>query len=155
VDYLGCRARSLAIDRKQLYLASISGGNLHAANIDIATDNLCSVRCDRFVCCQSCREIDLDHVFWRWLASNDRSMRSDLLLRTSCGLRMTDDIRFPARLLCQIFDQEREVELQLRIFLNHSQFQPCREVLTRSGMGGRLPALIISQIYPRSNFLSK
>jgi hypothetical protein len=49
--------------------------------------------------------------------------------------------------------EERRVEFNLRSILDDSQFLTYRQVLTKWGMGERLQAMIISQIYPLENFL--
>jgi transposase len=92
-------------------------------------------------------------LFWRWLAGRAKSARYDNIMASSCGLGLTDDIRFAANMLVEIFQREQIVELELRSYLNHPQFAPYRAVLGKYGIGERGQALIISQIYPFSNYL--
>jgi transposase len=92
-------------------------------------------------------------LFWKWLAGRARSAKYDRLYESTCGLGIPDDLRFAAGMLVEVLQRERVVELELRSFLNHPQFLPYREVLSRYGMGERVQALIISQIYPLSNYL--
>jgi hypothetical protein len=74
-------------------------------------------------------------------------------MRDSCGLGINEDIRFAAKMLVEVSQRERIVELELRSYLNHPQFARYRAVLSKYGMGERVQALIISQIYPFSNYL--
>ena len=92
-------------------------------------------------------------LFWRWLAGSAKSARYDLLLSNTAGLGITPDLRFAAEMLVKVFHQEQIVDLELRSYLDHPQFAPYRAVLKDYGMGDRVQALIISQIYPLSNYL--
>jgi transposase len=93
-------------------------------------------------------------LFWRWLAGEANSKKYDQLLAESIGSGITRAMQVEARLLSQVLEEERTIEHELSIVLQDPQFRPYRAVMTRYGMGLRTQAMIISQIYPISNFLS-
>lgn len=94
-------------------------------------------------------------LFWRWVAGTGKSLKYDRQMSESIGSGITDEMRLEAKLLVMVQTEERRVEFNLRSILDDSQFAPYRQVLTNWGMGERLQAMIISQIYPIENFLGE
>jgi hypothetical protein len=92
-------------------------------------------------------------LFWRWVAGTGKSLKYDRQMKESIGSGITDEMRLEAKLLCMVQEEERRIEFNLRSILDDSQFAPYRQVLTKWGMGERLQAMFISQIYPIENFL--
>ncbi len=93
-------------------------------------------------------------LFWRWLAGVGKSSRYDELYRHTVGLKLTDHTRSQARLLVEVLQIESKIELELRALLNDPRFGPYRTVMSRYGLGDRVSALIISQVYPIQNYLT-
>jgi hypothetical protein len=89
------------------------------------------------------------------VAGTRKSLRYDKELKESIGSGITDEMRLEAKLLCMVQAEERRIEFNLRSILDDSQFLPYRNVLTKWGMGERLQAMFISQIYPIENFLNE
>jgi Transposase len=94
-------------------------------------------------------------LFWGWLAGTRKSIRYDLELSKSIGSGITPEMRLEAKLLCMVQGEERRIEFELRSTLDASQFDPYRQVMKRYGMGERVQAMLISQIYPLDNFLDE
>lgn len=94
-------------------------------------------------------------LFWRWLAGKARSARYDRELSESIGSGITADMKFEARLLCQLQLEQQRVENELRSILDAPQFLPYRQVMKKYGMGEKYQAMLISQIYPLENFLDE
>jgi transposase len=92
-------------------------------------------------------------LFWGWLAGTRKSLKYDLQLKESVGSGITIEMKFEARLLVQVQAEERRIEHELRSILDDSQFAPYRQVLKKYGMGEKVQAMLISQIYPIDNFL--
>jgi Transposase IS116/IS110/IS902 family len=64
-------------------------------------------------------------------------------------------MRLEAKLLVMVQAEERRIEYELRSLLDDSQFAPYRKVMKIYGMGEKVQAMIISQIYPIENFLDE
>jgi hypothetical protein len=92
-------------------------------------------------------------IFWRWVAGTGSSSKYDRQMEESIGSGITDEMRMEAKLMVMVQTEEQRVTFNLRSILDDSQFAPYRQVLSRWGMGERLQAMIISQIYPLENFL--
>jgi transposase len=92
-------------------------------------------------------------LFWRWVAGMGKSLKYDRESTESLGSGITDEMRLEAKLMVMVQIEEQRVTFNLRSILDDSQFAPYRQVLTKWGMGERLQAMIISQIYPLENFL--
>lgn len=95
------------------------------------------------------------NLFWRWLAGNARSARYDRELSESIGSGITADMKFEARLLCQLQLEQQRIENELRGILDAPQFLPYRQVMKKYGIGEKVQAILISQIYPIENFLDE
>lgn len=92
-------------------------------------------------------------LFWRWLAGEAKSVKYEAELATTCGMGITEQTRKYAGLLCEILQQEGEIELKLRGYLADPRFTPYRQVFAQFGFGERVESLILSQIYPIENYL--
>lgn len=94
-------------------------------------------------------------LFWRWLASEAKSKRYDDELKKTCGAGLNDHIRFAAKQLYNINQQEEILERELRECLSDVRFLPYRKVMAVYGFGERTQALLISQVYPLENYLGE
>lgn len=94
-------------------------------------------------------------LFWRWLAGEAKSKRYDNALANTCGLGLTESTREHARLLVQLFPRQQKLTTELRELLKDKRFRPYRKVFAKYGFGEKLEAILISHIYPLSNFLGE
>jgi transposase len=94
-------------------------------------------------------------LFWGWLAGVRKSLKYDLELAGSIGSGITVEMKFEAKLLVQVQAEERRIGYELRSILDDSQFEPYRQVMKKYGMGEKVQAMLISQIYPIENFLDE
>jgi hypothetical protein len=92
-------------------------------------------------------------LFWRWVAGTGKSLKYDRQMEDSIGSGITPEMRLEAKLLVMVQAEERRVEFELRSILDDSQFDPYRKVMRKYGMGERVQAMLISQIFPIDNFL--
>jgi transposase len=92
-------------------------------------------------------------LFWGWLAGTRKSLKYDRALQDSIGSGITPEMRLEAKLLCMVQGEERRIEFELRSLLDACQFDPYRKVMKKYGMGEKVQAMLISQIYPIENFL--
>lgn len=99
-------------------------------------------------------KVDSDcRLFWRWLAGESKSLRYDAELQNSCGLGLTEDIQFAAKLIVEIHRREELIEKEIRALIQDDRFTPYRKVFARYGFGQRTEALILSQLFPLANYL--
>jgi transposase len=109
---------------------------------------------DLAYCLPECQNVGTDaRLFWGWLAGERKSIKYDTILAASVGLGLTEDVKIAAKALYANMLREKHVELELIEIIKDPQFTPYRTVLTRYGFGQRGQAMIISQIFPLSNFL--
>ncbi len=94
-------------------------------------------------------------LFWRWVAGTGKSLKYDRQMEESIGSGISEEMRMEAKLMVMVQGEEHRIEFKLRSILDDSQFVPYRQVLTKWGMGERLQAMFISQIYPIDNFLGE
>jgi transposase len=94
-------------------------------------------------------------LFWGWLSGTRKSLKYDIELSESIGSGITLEMRFEAKLLVQIQAEERRIEFELRSLLDDFQFDAYRQVMKKYGMGEKVQAMLISQIYPIENFLDE
>ena len=92
-------------------------------------------------------------LFWGWLAGERHSVKYDNLLKRSAGSGLTVETQLAAKMLCQIQERERVLERSLRQLIVDPRFSAYRRVFARFGFGQRVEAIILSQIYPFSNYL--
>jgi transposase len=94
-------------------------------------------------------------LLWAWLAGEKRSLKYDRLLAKSVGLGVCDTVRLHAQRICHLQREEVAIERELIQLLNALEFIPYRKVFSIFGFGLGLQAILISQIYPLSNYLDK
>ena len=94
-------------------------------------------------------------LLWGWLAGERQSKRYDHLYKNTVGLGLTNTVTHHAQRLCNLQGEEQAIETELQILLADPKFQLYREVFNRFGFGLRLTAVLLSQIYPLSNYLGE
>lgn len=92
-------------------------------------------------------------LFWRWVAGDANSLRYDAELAVSVGIGLTTEIQNMAKVLNSLLLEERRVFAELVTMLHNPDYAPYRRVMSRFGMGDRTQAVLISQIFPLTNFL--
>jgi transposase len=96
---------------------------------------------------------DLPPLLWGWIAGERNSARYDRLYDLSVGSGLTDEIRFAAKMYCDLALQERKVEAELAdLIKTDMRFLPYRKVFARFGLGIRAQGIILSQIFPIQNY---
>lgn len=92
-------------------------------------------------------------VFWGWLAGERHSKRYDLIYDKTVGLGLQTETYNSAKLIWELKRREQVLELEMRCLMKDSRFLSYRKVFAQFGFGERVEALILSQIYPLSNYL--
>lgn len=92
-------------------------------------------------------------LFWGWLAGRRRSQRYDRALASSIGLGLQCETRQAASMIVELATREAVIARRLRDLLKDIRFTRYRQVFARFGFGERTEALVLSQIYPLSNYL--
>jgi transposase len=92
-------------------------------------------------------------LFWRWLAGDANSLRYDAELAETIGIGLTIEIQNMAKMLNSLLSEERRVYAELVTMLHNPDYEPYRRIMSRFGMGDRTQAVLISQIFPITNFL--
>lgn len=92
-------------------------------------------------------------VFWGWLTGERKSVRYDNLYKGTVGSGIQTETRNSAKLINELQQRERTLELEMRSLMRDQRFNPYRKVFARFGFGERVEALILSQIYPLENYL--
>ncbi|MGL5923865.1 IS110 family transposase, partial [Chroococcidiopsis sp.] len=96
---------------------------------------------------------------WGWLAEERPSSYFDRLWAGSVardfGLEITVFTRAQAARICNLERQQDAIEQQIEQLLAHPQFDVYHTVFDRFGMGLRVRTLLLSHIYPLSDFLSR
>lgn len=99
-------------------------------------------------------QVGLDAVvFWGWLAQERRSKKYDDLYTQTVGLGLKAETRNAARMICELARREMLLELEMRNLMQDSRFTQYRKVFAQFGFGQRVEALLLSQIYPLTNYL--
>jgi transposase len=101
------------------------------------------------------RHSDNAPLLWRWLAGCAKSQKYDRAYSNSIGLGLTDTARNHAARLCDLQAEEVIIERRLAIVLSNEKFARYRRIFNEFGMGMRMQAILISQIYPVENFLDE
>lgn len=94
-------------------------------------------------------------LLWGWLAGKRTSKRYDNLYARTVGLGITNTVRYHAKRICELQQEEAEIERELRNLLADPMFLKYRQVFARFGFGERISAVILSQIYPFKNYLDE
>lgn len=94
-------------------------------------------------------------VFWGWLALERKSKKYDDLYSNTVGLGLKNETRNAAKMICDLQRREQVLELEMRTLMKDVRFLPYRKVFAQFGFGQRIEALLLSQIYPLSNYLGE
>ncbi|WP_017652155.1 transposase [Fortiea contorta] len=92
-------------------------------------------------------------LLWGWLAEQRISKKYDDLYKNTAGLGITNTVRYHARRLCSLYEEEIEIEAQLKQLLQHPNFAKYLAVFEQFQFGQRLQAWLISQLFPFETFL--
>ncbi len=93
-------------------------------------------------------------LLWGWLCGQRPSVKYDLMLEKSIGLGIDEGVRLHAARICDLQREELAVEFRLSKLVSEPQFLPYRKVFARFGLGRRVEALLLSQIYPLENYFA-
>lgn len=94
-------------------------------------------------------------LFWGWLAGSRSSAKYDNLYARTVGLGLHLETRNSAKIICELQRRERILELEMQSLISDDRFVPYRQVFARFGFGLRVEALILSQIFPLSNYMDE
>lgn len=94
-------------------------------------------------------------LFFRWLCGRGKSKRLDNLYSQTIGLGLQETTRLHAARMCDFYEEEIELERELRELIQDERFQPYLKVFTKIGLGLRTSGIILSQIYPFEDFLGE
>jgi transposase len=94
-------------------------------------------------------------LLWAWLAGEKKAIKYDRLLDKSVGLGITSTVRLHAQRICHLQQEEIAIERELTQLLEAFEFRPYRKVFAEFGFGLRLQSVLLSQIYPLSNYFDK
>ncbi|BAY86009.1 hypothetical protein NIES267_55150 [Calothrix parasitica NIES-267] len=93
-------------------------------------------------------------LLWGWLAKERNSKKYDLKYMDSVGLGLNNTVRKHAARLCDLLREEYEIEDKIKELLLLPKYIPYIKTFENFGFGIRTQALILSQIFPLSNFLN-
>jgi hypothetical protein len=94
-------------------------------------------------------------VFWGWMAGERKSAKYDQIEQETVGLGITPHTRIMARMLYQVFPIQDQLTQEMLDLISDARFLPYRKVFAKFGFGQKLEAILISHIYPLSNFLGE
>ena len=94
-------------------------------------------------------------VLWLWLAGLSNSPKWIRQYEKSCGLGLTDTAKANTARLIDIHKEEIILEQELMTLLKNPDYKPYLEVFKSYGMGIRISAVLLAQIYPLSKFLGE
>lgn len=101
---------------------------------------------------------DLAAPLWRWIAGRKVSTQSSnkfgKLLDKSIGNGISEFTRHHAKRLCDIHDQEIEIERSLFGIVNDPMFDKYNQVFDKFKFGRRVRAMLLSTIYPFETYLN-
>lgn len=96
---------------------------------------------------------------WAWLAQERRSPHYDRLWAKSVArdfeIEISDFTRIAARRICDLERQQRQTEAQIKEVLRSPEFDTYNRVFDYFGFGLRTRAILLSHVYPFSNFLAE
>ncbi len=95
----------------------------------------------------------LPPLLWAWIAQIRQSKRYDVLYSQSIGLGLEQSTRERAGIICNLQNQEFQIETKLRSLLRDERFNPYFQVFEEFGFGFRLSAILIAYVYPIDQFL--
>jgi len=96
---------------------------------------------------------------WAWLSRSERDSRYyDRIYAKSIapkyGIEISEFTRTLAKFICDLRSWELVIQRDIESLLNAPEFQIYRKVMTEFGIGDRIQALLISQIFPVTKFES-
>ena len=94
-------------------------------------------------------------LLWAWLAGEKKSLKYERLLGRSVGLGITSTVKLHAERICHLQREEIAIERELVKLLEAHEFYAYRKVFAQFGFGLRLQAVLVSQIYPLSNYFDE
>jgi len=100
---------------------------------------------------------------WSWLAQKEReTVRKtsyydrlyDKSIGKTYGVEISNFTRRLAGMLCDLREWENEIQSEILELLDAPEFVVYRKIMSRFGIGDRIQALLISQVYPITKFES-
>ncbi|WP_055077223.1 hypothetical protein [Pseudanabaena sp. 'Roaring Creek'] len=105
------------------------------------------------------RSSDLPAPIWRYLAGKKISTQSrnkiNKLLANSIGTGISDFTKQHAQRICDIQDQEVQIERQLTKAIGADMFAPYHKVFDKFGMGQRVRSYLLGTIFPLETYLDQ
>ena len=92
-------------------------------------------------------------LLWAWIAGIRESKRYDKLYQESIGLGLEQSTRDRSAIICNLQNQEYQIELELRSLFKSKCFHPYFQVFDSFNFGFRLSAILIAYVYPVEQFL--
>ncbi len=95
----------------------------------------------------------LPPLLWAWIAGIRESKRYDQLYQESIGLGLEQSTKDRSAIICNLQNQEYQIEVELRSLLADQCFHPYFQVFEKFNFGFRLSAILIAYVYPIEQFL--
>lgn len=92
-------------------------------------------------------------LLWAWIAGIRESKRYDRLYEQSIGLGLEQSTRDMSAIICNLQNQEYQIEVELRSLLESEYLFPYIQVFNSFNFGFRLSAILIAYVYPIEQFL--
>ena len=92
-------------------------------------------------------------LLWAWIAGIRESKRYEKLYQESIGLGLEQSTRDRSAIICNLQNQEYQIELELRSLFKDKCFAPYFQVFDSFNFGFRLSAILIAYVYPVEQFL--
>lgn len=93
-------------------------------------------------------------LLWGWLAGERTSKKYDYKYLNSVGLGLTQTVKRHAQRICDLQREEYAIEDEMQEILANTKYIAYINAFNEFGFGMRTQALILSQIYPLTNFLN-
>lgn len=101
---------------------------------------------------------------WAWLARRERNLKRKSTYHddkwrksVACqyGIEISDFTRALAGTLCDLLDEKKRLDAQIKTELTKPEFYPYYVVIRRFGLGDKAIAFIVAMIFPISKFFHK
>ena len=92
-------------------------------------------------------------LLWAWIAGVRESKRYDKLYEQSIGLGLEQSTRDMSAIICNLQNQEHQIEVELRSLFKDKCFAPYLQIFDNFNFGFRLSAILIAYVYPIEQFL--